>query len=322
MDEQGDQSSPRGKPVRLIALDDRGESARARRLAENIANHPSIVAVIGHLTTTCTIAAFPFYHAAQLTTVSPIAGGTDLDTVKSPYLFRTILSEHRQALSLARYIHRTMGGVTAALLYEDSSLGTQLKNSFLLAAGELGLSVKPFSVGTKPFDRLPDALHAVALLTPEVLFVAGGIRPAALIFKQWPEEIEKPVIVGTYRLISEEFVELVGNKAKGIIAAHPCIWGSDLPRGEEVRARYERRWKYRMDWLAAQAYDAVDLLLWAIRESESNLGSLNATIRRLHSKKHALPGLAGPIYFTPDGSLAREVSVAEYSNSRWRLKKE
>lgn len=321
-DEQEDESWPREKAVQLIALDDRGEPSRARQVAENIANHPAIVAVVGHLTTKCTLAAFPFYHAARLTTVSPVAGGVDIDTVQSPYLFRTILSEQQQAISLARYIHRTMTGTTVALLYEASSLGAQLKDSFLLAAGELGLPVKLFPIGNNPFHRLPDALHTISMVRPEVVFVAGGYRLAALIHKKWPEEIDKPVIVGTYRLISEEFVELVGTEGKGIMAAHPCIWNSDFQRGVKIRARYERTWKHRMDWLAAQAYDAVDLVLWAIRESGSNLGSLNEAIRSLQSQKHALPGLAGPIYFNADGSLAREVSIAEYANGRWRLKKE
>lgn len=320
MDEGGDQSAPPGKAVRLLALDDRGESKRAMQLAERITNHPSIVAVVGHLTTGCTLSAIPYYHAARLTTISPVATGNDLDNVKSPYLFRTILSERQQAISLARYIHGTMGKVTVALVFEASSLGTQLKNAFLPTGEELGISVKSFPMGSNPSAGLYDALHKIALLRPEVIFSAGGSRSAALILRKWPEGIDKPLIFGTYRLLSEEFKELVGDGKRGIMAAHPSIWTSDFHRGTETRARYEKTWKNRMDWLAAQAYDAVDLLLWAIRESGSNLNSLRDTLIGLDSKKHALPGLAGPIYFNRNGSLAREVTVAEYMDGRWRLR--
>ena len=318
-DEGGDQSYPHGKAVKLIALDDRGEPTRAMQLAERITSHPSIVAVVGHLTTGCTLSAIPFYHAARLTTISPVATGNDLDTVKSPYLFRTILSERQQAISLANYIHKTMGKVTVALVYEDSSLGTQLKHAFLLTGQELGLSVKSFSMGTNPFTGLYDALHKIALLGPEVIFSAGGPRATALILRKWPKGIDKPVIFGTYRLISEEFRELVGDGQRGIMAAHPSIWTSDFHRGTEIRARYENTWKYRMDWLAAQTYDAVDLLFWAIRESGSNLNAIRDVLMGLNSKKHALPGLAGPIYFNRNGSLARGVTVAEYIDGQWTL---
>jgi ABC-type branched-subunit amino acid transport system substrate-binding protein len=320
-DQGGDQSYPHGKALKLIALDDRGEPARARQLAERITSNPLIVAVVGHLTTGCTLSAMPFYHAARLTTVSPVATGNDLDTVKSPYLFRTILSDRQQALSLARYIHKTMGKVTVALVYEDSVLGAQLKNAFLLKGQELGLSVKSFSMGSNPFAGLSDALHKIALLGPEVIFSAGGLRSTALILKKWPEGIDKPLIFGTYRLISEEFRELVGDQQRGIMAAHPSIWTSDSQRGAEIRGRYEKHWKYRMDWLAAQTYDAVDLLFWAIRESGSSLKSLRDVLMGLDSKKHALPVLAGPLYFNRNGSLARGVTVAEYIDGRWTLTK-
>jgi branched-chain amino acid transport system substrate-binding protein len=321
MDEEEDQSHPNRKEVRLIALNDRGEPTRALKLAENMAGNSSIAAVVGHLTTGCTLSAIPLYHAARLTTISPVATGNDLDSAKSPYLFRTILSEGQQATSLAGYIHGTLAAETVALLYDESTLGAQLKNAFIPAAEEIGLSVKSFSMGTNPTARLQDVLHEIALLEPEALFVSGGLRSAAQILRIWPEGIERPVILGTQRLISEQFRELIGDQQRGIMAAHPSIRASDFQRATDTKARYEKTWKYHMDWLAAQAYDAVDLLLWAIGESGSNLHSLNEVIRGLDSKKHALPGLAGPLYFSRDGSLAREVTVAEYSDGRWRLAK-
>jgi len=322
IDEEEDQSHPNRKAVRLIALDDRGEPARALELAENMAGHSSIAAVVGHLTTGCTLSAIPFYHAARLITVSPIATGNDLDGVKFPYLFRTILSERQQAIALAHYLHGNMGIGMAALLYEDSTLGAQLKKAFLSAAEEIGLSVKSFSMGIDPKAHLQDVLHEIGMLKPGALFVSGGLHSATRIIRTWPEGIKRPVILGTQRLISEEFREVIGDQQRGIMAAHPSIRAPDFQKAMETKARYEKTWKYHMDWLAAQAYDAVDLLLWAIRESGSNLNSLNETIRGLNSKKHALPGLAGPLYFNRDGSLAREVTVAEYVDGRWRLRKE
>ena len=152
-----------------------------------------------------------------------------------------------------------------------------------------------------------------------VIFSAGGSRATALILRKWPDGIDKPVIFGTYRLASEEFKELVGDGHQGIMAAHPSIWTSEFKRGTEIRARYEKQWKYRMDWLAAQTYDAVDLLFWAIRKSGSNFKSLNDVLMGLDSKEHAVPGLAGPLYFNRNGSLARDVTVAEYRDGRWTL---
>jgi len=320
-DEDANQSRLHGSPVKLLTLDDRGEATDAVGLAENIKDHPSIVAVIGHLTTGCTLSAIPAYSAAGLPLISPVATGGDLDTVKSPYVFRTILSESQQVASLARYIYKTMGKITVALVYEDSSLGNQLKKSFLLKSKEIGLSVKPIVVESNPFPNINEAIHEIAMLKAGAIFSASGPQLTSLVVRKWPEKIDKPVIFGTYRLVSEEFMQLAGNRSKGVMAVHPCIWDSSFHKGRGIRDRYEKKWKYNMDWIAGQTYDAVDLVLWAIHKSGSEPDSVRGALKSLNAIHRSLPGLAGPIYFNRNGSLAREVTVAVYTGREWKLKK-
>lgn len=322
IDEATNQTHFNGRAVKLIALDDRGKAAHAIQLAENLKGHPSIVAVIGHLTTGCTLSAIPVYNAARLTIISPAATGSDLDKAKSPYFFRTILSESHQAISLANYIYRTMGKIKVALVYEESSLGNQLKNSFTLKGKEIGLSVKPISIESKPYPNLYEAIHKIAMLKAGAIFLAAGPRLTSLIVRKWPEKIDKPVIFGTYRLISEEFEEMAGDQYKGIMAAHPCVFRSSFHKGREIKDRYEKKWKYKMDWLAVQTYDAVELLLWAMHKSGTDPDSIRGALKDLNSKNRSLSALAGPIYFNPNGSLAREVTVAIYTGSGWKIREE
>ena len=100
------------------------------------------------------------------------------------------------------------------------------------------------------------------------------------------------------------------------------IWGSDFKKGQRIQERYERTFKYAMDWVAIQAYDAVDLLLWGLEQSGPNPSSLRDILHDRKSRDSAVPGLAGPIYFNRDGSLAREVTIAEYREGNWELRKD
>jgi len=311
-----------GREVKLIALDDKGEAQQAIRLATNMSSHQSIVAIIGHLTTVCTLSAIPVYDSAQLILISPVATGDDLENIKSPYTFRTILSESQQAMSLADSIYRAVDRKKVVLVYEDSPLGKRLRNSFISRGKQIGLSVKTILVGSKPFPNLTEAIDKIVTLQAEAIFLAGGPRLAALIVRKWPEKIDRPLIFGTYRLISEEFTEVAGGHYRGILAAHPCVWRSDFEKGRDIKDRYEKRFKYSMDWLAIQTYDAIDLLLWAIHKSGIDPDSIRDALQGLNSKNHSLPGLAGPIYFNPDGSLARDVNVASYTGSGWKLREE
>ncbi len=322
IEEGKDQTLLNGRVVKILALDDRGNAKEAIRLAENLKSHQSIVAIIGHLTTGCTLSAIPVYNSAKLILITPVATGDDLEGIKSPYTFRTILSESQQARSLADYIYRTIDRKKVALIYEGSPLGNRLRNSFLLRSKEIGLSVKDISVENNPFSNLNQRINKIATLRPGAIFLAGGPRLAALIVRKWPKKIDRPLIFGTYRLISEEFTELAGKYNKGILAAHPCVWRSDFEKGREIKDRYEKKFRYIMDWPAIQTYDAVDLLLWAINKSGIDPDSLRGVLRGLNSKNRSMQGLAGPIYFNPNGMLARDVNVALYTGSGWKLREE
>jgi len=315
-----DQILLNGRAVKLMALDDGGNAGKAIRLAKNMRSHQSIVSVVGHLTTGCTLSAIPLYNAAQLIHISSVATGEDLQSIKSPYTFRTILSEGRQAISLADYMYRTLNGKEVVLIYEDSPLGKRLKHSFLSRGKDIGLYVKEILVKVGAFQNLSETIDRIITLRPGAIFIAGGPDFAGMIVRKWPEKVERPLIFGTYRLVSEEFIEMAGKHGKGILAAHPCVWRSDFERGRDIKDRYEKRFKYTMDWLAIQSYDAIDLLLWAINKGGMDPASIRGALQGLNSKNSSMSGLTGPIYFDPDGSLAREVTVATYTGSRWELR--
>jgi ABC-type branched-subunit amino acid transport system substrate-binding protein len=319
IEEAKHESPGHGRPARLIALDDRGKAQQAIRLATNMSSHQSMVGVIGHLTTGCTLSAIPVYDSAPRILISPGATGDDLEHINSPYVFRTILSESQQARSLADSIYRTIDKKEVVLICEDSPLGNRLRSAFMSRSTDIGLGANDILVGSDPFPNLSEAIEKIVPLHAGAIFLAGGPRLAALIVRKWPEKIDRPLIFGTYRLISEEFSELAGRHRRGIVAAHPCVWRSDFKKGRDIKDRYEKRFKYGMDWLAIQAYDALDLVLWAIGKSGMDPDSMSDALQGLNSKKRARPGLAGPIYFNANGSLAREVTVASYTGSGWKL---
>ncbi len=314
-----DRALPHGRAVKVIALDDRAGAQQAVRLAKNMASHRSIVGVIGHLTTSCTLSAAPEYHAARLIHISPVAPGDALEGIKSPYTFRTILSEGQQVRSLADYLYRTMASKKVAVIYEDSPLGTGMKDSFVSRSRALGLSVRSMGVEPNPFPGLDEAIGKIVSIGADAVFLAGGPRLGGTVVRKWPERAQRPPIFGTYRLVSEEFTELAGERGRGVLAAHPCVWRSDFERGRDVRNLYEREFKQSMDWLAIQTYDAVDLLVWAASKSGLAPGAMRVTLLGLNSERSSVPGLAGPLYFNPDGSLARGVTVALYTGEGWRL---
>jgi len=309
-----------GIAVKLLALDDKGNAAEALQLTRTVTGNQSMVAVIGHLTTTCTLAALPVYNSSQLIHISPIATGEDLEHVAAPFTFRTILSEGSQAMSLADYIHRKTDVKKVAVLHESTPFGNLLRDSFIRRGEDKGLSAETIGVTSNSLAAVSEATKRVLTMKTGALFLAARPELAAAVVRELPQGIDRPLVFGTYRLVSDEFLQLSGTSSRGILAAHPCAWSSDFKRGMEAKRRYEREFKHTMDWVAVQTYDAVDLLLWAIERAGADAPSIRSALLNIDSYARARPGLAGPIYFKPSGSLARAVSVAVYTGSGWVLR--
>lgn len=320
LDECTDRRLRNGIALKLLTLDDKGNADEALQLTRQVTDSQSMVAVIGHLTTTCTLAALPVYNSSQLIHISPIATGEDLEHITSPFTFRTILSEGRQALSLADYIHRKTNVDKVAVPYENSPLGNLLRDSFIRKGEESGLSIETIAVTGTSLAEVSEATKRVLAIKAGAIFLAVRPELGAIVVRKLPQGTDRPLVFGTYRLVSEEFLNLSGKNSRGILAAHPCAWKADFKPGIAVTRRYEKEFKHAMDWVAVQTYDAVDLLLWAIERAGAHAPSIRSALLDLDSYAGARPGLAGPIYFNPSGSLARDVSVAEYTGSGWILR--
>jgi branched-chain amino acid transport system substrate-binding protein len=322
LDEEKNRGLRSGIEVKLLALDDKANATEALQSTQAVTDNQSMVAVIGHLTTTCTLAALPVYNASQLIHISPIATGEDLEHVKAPFTFRTIVSEGRQALSLADYIYRKTDVKRVAVLHENTPFGNLLRDSFIRKGEDRGLSTESIGVTGNSLAAVSEATKRVLTMKAGAIFLAAGPELAAAIVRELPQGTDRPLVFGTYRLVSEEFLQLSGTSSRGILAAHPCAWSSDFKRGMAVKRRYEREFKHTMDWVAVQTYDAVDLLLWTIRQAGVHGPSIRSALLHIDSRTRARPGLAGPIYFNASGSLDREVSVAVYTGSGWVLRED
>ena len=320
LDEEKDRRRRYGIAVKLLALDDKGNTAKALQLTRTVTDNQSVAAVIGHLTTTCTLAALPVYNSSQRIHISPIAAGEALEHITAPFTFRTILSEGSQAMSLADYLHRKTEVKKVAVIHENTSLGNLLRDSFIRKDGGGGLSAETIGVNGNSLAAVSEATKRILTMKPGAIFLAARAEQAAAIVRELPQGVDRPLIFGTYRLVSEEFLHLSGTSSRGVLAAHPCAWSSDFKRGMAVKRRYEREFKHTMDWVAVQTYDAVDLLLWAIERAGAHAPSIRSALLDIDSPARARPGLAGPIYFNASGSLAREVSVAVYTGSGWVLR--
>src|SRR5881394_3679443 len=121
----------RGRELALRVLDDSGRPEVAIRIAQQLADDPAVVAVVGHLTSSASLAAGRIYGEARrpVVMISPSASSPDLSGV-NPYMFRVCPSDLSHGAQLARYARQLLSAQRVGVIYLDDDYGRGLRLSF------------------------------------------------------------------------------------------------------------------------------------------------------------------------------------------------
>src|SRR5712691_3951865 len=158
----------RGRPLALRIMDDSGRPDVAIRIAQQLVDDPAVLAVVGHLNSSASLAAGRVYGEARrpVVMISPSASSPDLSGV-NPYVFRICPSDLSHGAQLARFARQTLGARRVGVIYIDDDYRRGLRLSFAAEFRRLGGEV----VEEDPM------LSATASLEPYLsrLRKAGGI---------------------------------------------------------------------------------------------------------------------------------------------------
>ena len=119
-----------GKSLKIAIADDSNDAETAQQLANTFAKDKSILGVIGHFSSSVTLAAAPVYQDNNLVLISPTSTSVELSGA-SDYVFRTVPSDRYAGNALVRYLLQNLQQRKAAVIYtSESSYSQSLRNVF------------------------------------------------------------------------------------------------------------------------------------------------------------------------------------------------
>ena len=312
------------KKIILDQYDDQNNPKYAYQMAEKIIQSNAL-AVIGHNTSKCSLAASPVYHANQMPAITPLATHTHLNQ-KNPWYFRTIFNNRFQSQYLSNYIQKIYKHDQIVLLYDKSEYArdivTQLKETFHSKDRKLLVyeikasaitSVKSV-VGTNATipivmaSELETGLDMMQLLRkekcqnplflPDMFFTKRFIHKLAALEQNNPEFNTEDIYI-----VSPLFFETANKNAHDFFTA------------------YKQMYNKAPDWIAAYAYDAAQVLVKMIHNTdfEDRLLPVSDARKRLgvmlsqvnHPGK-AIDGVTGWIYFDDNCDITRPLTMGKY----------
>ncbi|MEG0371699.1 MAG: ABC transporter substrate-binding protein [Clostridium sp.] len=293
IDEVNAKGGINGKKVRLVVEDDTGNPKEAPNVAQKITSDDSVLGLIGHWNTSCTLAARGIYEAAGLPVITDIVNKSISDGT-TPHVYRISLSDTQQAIQLAQYSYNQMGKRKVAIMHSANDYGTNLTTEFSKEFKKLGGEVIAtemyFEGQSKDFSP---QITKIKSKKPDLLFVAGYYVETALIAQQSKSLQFDVQMIGTEGISSDELIKLGGKSVEGIVFAgffHPDI---EFSGTKEFVKAFRGKYQKDPDTYAALAYDSAKILLKAIEEK----GEDRAAIKGYLDTVKEFPGVAGPITF-------------------------
>lgn len=231
-----------------------------------------------------------------------------------PWVFRCIGDDRQQNYILVDYAIRKMGFKRPVIIRSSNRYGRfgvrEIRDS-LRRLGTPSVIEMAYKGGTTNFDL---QLDRIAEFTPDVIFHWGNAPDAARVLNAIRARGWKQPFLTCDRAVSDEFLEIAGANAEGVVAGYP--WNPDRqdPKLDAFRTAFKARWGVEADTYSAHAYDAANMFIWAIQ----TVGLNRAKIRDvLAYRTEPFAGVTGDIPLSSALDDAGQVFLATRENGRW-----
>lgn len=292
-----------GKTLVIDIYDDEGRPEGAASVAQRIVSDPGVVAVIGHINSSASMAALPIYKRAGLTQVSGNSSAHRLTHMGFDNIFRVIINDQGQAPVLTDHVITNEGRKKLAIIYENSDYGRGAMESAMAKAKELGAEVVAAETYQPGVDRdFAAQLTRIMAASPDALILAGQYGEGGPIFNQAYRlglTTDGSVLkAGFDGLRQGPFIDLAGADAvEGLLIFASFNSLSDAPKTAEFREKTMRLFGHPPTEQEAHNYDVVYLYKAAI-EAGATKETMSAVLRDI-----SMEGVSGHLQFDENGDV-------------------
>lgn len=296
-----------GYRIELLPLDDQRNPTQAVAAAKKLVADPSVVAVIGHLNSSCTKPASAIYHEARMLQISPVSSNPDISRQGFDTFYRPCPTDDLQGPVAARFVVAQRGARRIYVLDDMTTYGRGLANEFLKKARALEVEIlghEGITQGDKDFTPLLTKIRAAG---PDLIFYAGMFPEAALLIKQRHDLGIAATFMGGDGLYDPALIELATpTAAEGVYVTTIGTDPHSLPTAQAFIRDYEARYG-SIGAYSAYTYESMNIILWALGTvGRPDRQAVLAAMKQLKD----FPGVFGPMNFDEKGdSLIRQIGI-------------
>ena len=299
-----------GQKIELVWGDDLCAPKDAGTVASKFAADKSIVAVIGHLCSSATLAAMPIYVRAELPAISPTSTNPTIGDVGKGWFFRNCYTDDFQGKYLAsEVVPKLLGKNSVAIFYENNDYAIGLKDSFMAGAKSAGITVTGAEAYVAKTTDFTPQLTKLLQDKPDTIFLCGYHPEGALIAGQARKLGFDGPLFGADGIDNEDYIKIGGKATDNTYCTVPFLAASAGAEGQAFAKRFKEAYGRDVDWMSANAYDCLGILAQVIAKTGADRKKIREGLAAINSEDNGYKGITGLTYFDKKGDCAKPAFV-------------
>ncbi len=283
-----------GRKVQILWEDSKSDPKEAVAIGRKFVDDKRVLGVLGDFASGPSMAVAEIYAKEGLAQLSQTASHPDFVKI-SNWQFRNITTQAQEGPYNAGWL-KEAGVKNVAVIALQNDWGLSAAENFVKAFEAAGgkVSVEYFNPGSRDFRSI---LTKVSRGNPDAIYLCMFYEEGALLLQQARQLGIKSQMFSTSALYAPKLLELGGEAINGLKLSTTFVPDNPAANVRSFVDEYKKRYGQEPNQFAAQAYDAVGIMLDALKRAGPN--ATRAQLRDQLAATKNYPGVTGATTFDP-----------------------
>lgn len=291
-----------GHPFDLIIYDDSSDTTKGVLAVKRLIQNDNVCAIVGSTTSGVSLSIAPFAEEAKIPLVS-MAGSIQIVEPVRPYIFKVPGHGSLQLGRACVSFIKPKGIKKIAFIYQAGGYGFEGKASIGDLAKEYGFSIVVEDSYKATDTDMTSILTKVKASDAQALVIYGIPPGTSIVCKNAKQIGLKIPIVLDAGSLNQSFLDLGGEGVEGVfMPAYQVPIINDVPDTDPIKKviidyleSFQKRWNKKSDHFGGHAWEALQMVISALREVGPDPKKIRDYIENLKGFK----GVTGLFSFSP-----------------------
>jgi branched-chain amino acid transport system substrate-binding protein len=307
----------KGRQLHIVGPEDTASQAQNAETAVKRLMGSKVVAVLGEVASSASMAAAPVCQESHVPMISPSSTNPKVTEI-GDYIFRVCFIDPFQAAVVAKFAKDTLKAKSAAIFYDaGQAYSVGFRDNFKKAFVGKGGTIATEASYSKDDKDYKAALTRLKAANPDVILVPGYYTQAGTITKQARDLGITVPLLGGDGWDSQELFTYGGATLGNCFFSDHMSADDPNPTVQNFVKAYQAKYSKIPDALAALGYDAAKLLYDAMKRAKSLEGP---ALRDAIAQTKGFDGVTGKITINAQRNADKPAVIIEAANGKFKFK--